>query len=257
MTIKEKFKTLSAWLSSDFTKRFGELEYEPSKRKLSAQTLPRDMTNDEIISELHVTEVTISEIVDYLASPEADREHWMRFYPKGISCVVHVHWDGSSAGWDVDTWWRDGGRWGAGDRVISPATESLKSMASDSVTLEDEAIASAELAAPQQEGWEKSLEEHARALSQCVDVMPEDIKQLQDFALNVCLDLIHLARKEMDSLLASKASAIRGENRKLLVQVHGMLSLLYYRGLINYETTGSPEKEDVEKLVGKLQRSYE
>ena len=38
------------------------------------------------------------------------------------SCVVLVDWDADRRKWYVNTWRRDGNRWSAGDRAVSPAT---------------------------------------------------------------------------------------------------------------------------------------
>lgn len=40
------------------------------------------------------------------------------------SCVVGVRWSADDRKWYVSTWRRDGGRWSAGDRVFSPATDA-------------------------------------------------------------------------------------------------------------------------------------
>lgn len=40
------------------------------------------------------------------------------------SCVVRVDWGAGDGGWGVGAWQRDGGEWGAGGRVFSPAGTS-------------------------------------------------------------------------------------------------------------------------------------
>ena len=94
------------------------------------------MTDIEILSELKPTKVTISEIVDYLVWSEADKKDLLVFYPKASSGVVGVFWDGGDARWSVVTWHRGGYWWLAGNRILSPATDSFVPDTSD-VTLEN------------------------------------------------------------------------------------------------------------------------
>ena len=114
------------WLDSDITKYHGDTEVSEGK-VLTSHTLPRDMTDVEIMDELKVEECSLGDILATLdaATDEMKDGRANIFYPKGTSRVVRARWHGDV--WVVRGWCRDGYGWFLGSRVFSPATGAQSS----------------------------------------------------------------------------------------------------------------------------------
>lgn len=101
----------------------------------SSQKLGRNMYDSEIESELKPSLCDLGDVLALLDSADpAFRDGYANIFylPE---CVVRVFWYGSS--WGVGGWPRGDDRWGAGNRVFSPATgtETLGTEPSDPLTL--------------------------------------------------------------------------------------------------------------------------
>lgn len=102
------------------------------------QKLLRTMTDAEIEKEITKGKLcTLGDVLAFLddAPGECKDEYANLFYLP--SFVVNVYWLSGYPGWRVRTWDRDGGRWRAGPRVFSPATDTqaLGSESSDALAL--------------------------------------------------------------------------------------------------------------------------
>lgn len=124
MKVSEEFvigKNNIGWVSSDFTKEYGDMEILPGI-PLQFQKLTKRMTDSEIFSELKVQECTLGDVLEVIknATDEMKDGYANLFYIKGHpSRVVFVYWHDSE--WHVYDWHR-AGHWNAGRRVFSPAT---------------------------------------------------------------------------------------------------------------------------------------
>lgn len=116
------------WVSSDFKSAFGALAF--NKRGMGTfQKLPKSMTDAQIEAELKPGICALGDVLAFCdAAPAECKDGWWNLFYLPDR-VVSVRWGGG--GWDVDCWDRGGGRWDAGGRVFSPATDS-----SDTGTLE-------------------------------------------------------------------------------------------------------------------------
>lgn len=123
------------WVSTSFTKRFGNKDITPAKTVPAFKVLPRDMYDQEIKSEFIVQECTLEDVVAFLENPPkgCNNGYWNIFYVAG--CVVDVGWDSDDRKWSVDAWNLDGGHWLAGDRAFG-CNSRLEPLASDTLTLE-------------------------------------------------------------------------------------------------------------------------
>lgn len=140
MIAKDVFKKGNlgiGWVDPDFTKEFGEKEFDVSVAFPTFQKLPRNMPDAAIESELKPGFCTLGDVYAFFNNPpEGTKDGYANlFYFE--SFVVLVYWDAGRGEWHVDAWRRRGGGWDSEGRVFSPATvtHDLIAMPSDTKTL--------------------------------------------------------------------------------------------------------------------------
>lgn len=110
-------------LDADINKYHGEEEIGEVATP-TFQVLPKIMTDAEIDAELKPGKCTMSDVYAFLKNPpEGTKDVYANFFYVG-NRVVGVYWLADGREWYVSGWDRDGRRWGAGDRVFSPAKQS-------------------------------------------------------------------------------------------------------------------------------------
>lgn len=118
------------WVNTDFTKFFGDMEFEPTAMP-TFRRLEHNMTDAEIMAEYKAGLCTLGDVIRVLDSDEPKYKdgYFSIFYVKGLGGVfaVYVFWGSDRGQWGVGVWRLDDGTWGAGSRVVSPsvATQSL------------------------------------------------------------------------------------------------------------------------------------
>lgn len=131
MKAKDVFKVGEnniGYVSDTFIKEFGNEEITKGNI-LPFQKLPRYMSDSEIINQLKVQEVTLSDVLETLKNaPQELKDGYSNiFYIKGCSRVVGVYWGSDGGGWGVRSW-RRGSVWDGGHRVFSPANSGAGSV---------------------------------------------------------------------------------------------------------------------------------
>lgn len=125
------------YVYSSFASRFSGQEFEMPIAAPSSKKIPRFMSDAEIESEFKPGSCTLGDVLAVLRSdnPEYKDGNWNLFYFE--ACVVDVNWNSGRGDWSVSAWGRGGGKWGAGNRVFSPATdaEALGTMPSETLAL--------------------------------------------------------------------------------------------------------------------------
>ena len=119
MTITKQFSTITSYQNDNFKDWFGDMEFVAKKSKLYGKVLGKPMTDEEIQSKLKPTELTISEVFNFLET-DARKEDWMIFYCQDKDKVlraVSVGWDGD--GWGVLAVALDDDGWHGGRQVFS------------------------------------------------------------------------------------------------------------------------------------------
>lgn len=123
------------YVSSSFTSRIGDVEFESVAWLPRPTILPRDMTDAEIESELKPGMCTLGDVLAVMDSADkAFKDGYANifYFP---SCVVYVCWDGDE--WRVFAWDRVGRAWCAGARVFSPASgRALETSGTKDLSLE-------------------------------------------------------------------------------------------------------------------------
>lgn len=134
MKVTKKISEICSYQGSNFKEWFGDMEYPKEEAvKLFSKKLSRSMNDNEILSELKPTEVSIVDIFDTLKT--LDKSVWGIFYCKdntGVLRAVRVDWyDG---GWYViaDSVGSPCS-WDAGSQVFS--RNSFDSLSSDTQSL--------------------------------------------------------------------------------------------------------------------------
>lgn len=129
-------------VSSSFIQKFGDKDIKPALTVPAFKTLPRNMYDKEIQSELGAEECTLEDVAAFLKNPPegCDDGNWNIFYVAG--CVVCVIWHSGVRGWLVRAWRLDVGYWNAGSRAFgATATQKLSPdltlSPSDTLTLSD------------------------------------------------------------------------------------------------------------------------
>jgi hypothetical protein len=107
------------WVSNSFTEKFGTEDITPAPTVPAFKTLPRNMLDKKIKSELGAQECKLEDVAAFLTNPPegCDDGNWNIFYVAG--CVVFVHWSSGRRRWDVLAWYLDDDRWDVGNRVFS------------------------------------------------------------------------------------------------------------------------------------------
>lgn len=141
------------WINDRFLGSFGDKTF--TERPMPKfQTLPRDMTDAAIESELKPGLCELGDILAFLDNaPEEYRDNCNLFYTPDF--VVRVLWGSFRRRWYVSTWYRGDDAWGQGCRVFSQATKS--SGTKSSVTLEPSAPASFEARIKALEDWREHV----------------------------------------------------------------------------------------------------
>lgn len=131
MKIKDKFKEIVNHQGITFVEWFGDMEYEDKVSELYSKGLEKSMLDDEILSELKPTELTLGEVFNYLKN-KVDKSSRMIFYCRDKDSVlraVGMCWGGG--GWRVyaysvghPNWW-PGGRQVFSRLPFDSVTESL------------------------------------------------------------------------------------------------------------------------------------
>lgn len=107
------------YVSSDFEKRFKNIEFSEKKTVPTFQKLPRTMTDIEIEYELKPGYCELGDVIAFMdsAPKECKDGNWNLFYTP--SFVVSVRWRSRVGRWSVGAFGRYG-HWGGGDsRVFS------------------------------------------------------------------------------------------------------------------------------------------
>lgn len=127
------------WVSDMFTERFGKKNITAANTVPEFKILARDMTDEEVKSEIGAQDCTLADIAAFIKNPPKGTNDGMANLFYVASCVVIVFWFAGARKWDVSAW-KQGGCWSAGRRVFSrnwhseTKTEALS--ASDTLTLE-------------------------------------------------------------------------------------------------------------------------
>ena len=111
------------YLWGNFEEKFKGQTFKEVAVPPRAITLPRDMTDAQIESELKPGYCTLGDVLAVLKSddPKYKDGYANLFYFKDT--VVSVDWYAGHGGWVVGAWGRDGIRWYAGHRVFSLVTD--------------------------------------------------------------------------------------------------------------------------------------
>lgn len=99
MKIKDKFKEIASYQSSNFQDWFGDMEFVEKETKLYGKKLGRDMLDKKILAEFKPTEIEPGELFHFLKN-DAKKKDWMLFYIKDEAGVLRAAY----VGWDVDGW---------------------------------------------------------------------------------------------------------------------------------------------------------
>lgn len=126
------------YVSSSFISRIGDTEFEPVSAPPRAITLPRDMNDAVIESELKPGICTLGDVLAVMdSSDKAFKDGYANIFYLP-SCVVLVYWYGGE--WSVDDWGRDDSAWSAGGRVFSPASGRSSTVSSGPTDLSLESL---------------------------------------------------------------------------------------------------------------------
>ena len=102
MKIKDKFVGICSYQSPSFIEWFGDMEYEEKVSKLYSKSLERNMSDNEILSKLKPTELTLGEVFDYLKNKADKKNSQFIFYCRNIAGMLRaVHVDWYDDGWYV------------------------------------------------------------------------------------------------------------------------------------------------------------